>query len=548
MNRLKKIRGIGSSGGIAIGRLVIAGEQGYRVERVEGEDSCAELKRFEEARKQAESDLNRVYLDAVRRVGKESSMIFQLHIMMLQDQDYYEAIRDRIVKHGASAEYAVWRAARQFAAVFSSMEDEYMRGRAADVADISRRLLQLLDPHFPREYSEFLQNREEPCIMAVAGVVPSMMMQLDKKKISAILSREGSRSSHSAILARILGIPMVMALGPSFSALEQDQAVVLDGSTGWIFLDPDENTLHRYRRRRDSYFLHLEELQELRGTKAVTRSNRTLQIYASITRPEDIEEVLENDGDGVGLYRTEYYFMNREDYPDEEEQTRHYTAILEKLGGRPAVIRTLDAGADRQLPYMSLQEEDNPAMGYRAMRLSLSMPQILTTQMRALLRASAHGDLRVLLPMITTFQEVKQARELWNRAKESLRREKIPFDENTPLGIMIETPAAALTAGALAKEVDFFSIGTSDLTQFVTAADRNNPRVAYLYDFHHPAVLKLISMVGEAAREAGISFTVSGEAAGDITLTEFFLDCGAASLTVAPHSVLELRRAVQQLD
>ena len=383
--------------------------------------------------------------------------------------------------------------------------------------------------------------------MAVAGVVPSMMMQLDKKKISAIVSREGSRSSHSAILARILGIPMVMALGPSFSALEQDQAVVLDGSTGWIFLDPDENTLHRYRRR-DSYFLHLEELQELRGTKAVTRSNRTLQIYASITRPEDIEEVLENDGDGVGLYRTEYYFMNREDYPDEEEQTRHYTAILEKLGGRPAVIRTLDAGADRQLPYMSLQEEDNPAMGYRAMRLSLSMPQILTPQTRALLRASAYGDLRVLLPMITTFQEVKQARELWNRAKESLRREKIPFDENTPLGIMIETPAAALTAGALAKEVDFFSIGTSDLTQFVTAADRNNPRVAYLYDFHHPAVLKLISMVGEAAREAGISFTVSGEAAGDITLTEFFLDCGAASLTVAPHSVLELRRAVQQLD
>lgn len=545
---MKKIRGIGSSRGIAIGKLIIAGEQGYTVERMEAEDSRAELKRFEEARGQAESDLNRVYLDAVRRVGKESSMIFQLHIMMLQDQDFYEAIRDRILKHGASAEYAVWKAARQFAAVFSSMEDEYMRGRAADVADISRRLLQLLDPHFPKEYSAFLQSGDEPCILAVGDVVPSMMMQLDKGKVSAVVSREGSRSSHSAILARILGIPMVMAVGPSFSALEQNQSVVLDGSTGWIFLEPDENTLHRYKRQRDSYFLHLEELQELRGTKAVTKSNRSLHIYASITRPEDIEEVLENDGDGVGLYRTEYYFMNREEYPDEEEQARHYTAVLERLGGKPAVIRTLDAGADRQLPYMSLQEEDNPAMGYRAMRLSLNMPQLLTAQMRALLRASVHGDLRVLLPMITTSREVRQAKELWNKAKESLRREKIPFDENTPLGIMIETPAAALTAGALAKEVDFFSIGTSDLTQFVTAADRNNPRVAYLYDFHHPAVLKLISMVGEAAREAGISFTVSGEAAGDVTLTEFFLDCGASSLTVAPHSVLELRRAVQQLD
>ena len=545
---MKKIRGIGASRGIAIGKLVITGEQGYTVEYTEAEDSRKELERFEDARKKAEKDLDQVYLEAVRRVGKESSMIFQLHIMMLQDQDFYEAIRDSIIKRHSKAEYAVWKVAQQFAAVFSSMEDEYMRGRAADVADISRRLLRYLDPHFPKDFEESLQDREEPCILAVENVVPSMIMQLDSKKVSAIVSREGSRSSHSAILARILGIPAVVAVGPSFSVFKQGESVVLDGSTGWIFLEPDEETLCRFRRQRDSFLLHLEQLQELRGTKAITKSNRYVEIYASITRPGDIEEVLENDGDGVGLYRTEYYFMNTKDFPTEEEQYHHYASLLQELNGKPAVIRTLDVGTDRQLPYMNMMEEDNPSMGFRAMRFSLDMPHILVTQMKALLRASSHGDLRVLLPMITTVQEVKQAKEYWRQAKEALRREGVPFDENTPLGIMIETPAAALTAAALAKEVDYFSIGTSDLTQFVTAADRNNPKVAYLYDFHHPAVLKLISMVGDAAREAGIGLNISGEAAGDITLTEFFLQCGASSLTVAPHAVLELRRTVQQLD
>ncbi len=537
-NQMKQIRGIAASRGVAIGKLVLEKAPVPHVEKKKAENSAAELARFEQALEKAQKELSQLYLVAVEQVGKECSMIFQLHEMMLEDPDFLESVTGKILREQVCAEYAVWKAGKELSTVFSSLEDQYMRGRAADVQDICLRLLCSLDPEGFLCHARTV-GEGEPCILALPQLLPSRIMRLREDGISGVITGSGSRRSHSAILARILGIPAVVSTGPSFSALQEGETVVLDGSTGWICADPDQETLRRYRRR-----------QKLAGEPSAALGNEQspLRLLATAAAPENAQEALEDGAEGIGLYRSELLCLSTGEMPQEEEQFLAYKAILEHMKGKPVTIRTMDISGEINLPYLGVMEEENPAMGYRAIRFSLNHPELFRVQLRALLRASVYGELRILLPMVTTEQEVLQAKEQLQQVRRELEAEKIPFHSAVPLGVMIETPAAALIAGTLARQVDFFSIGTSDLTQFATGADRANLRVAYLHDCHHPAVLQLIRAAAQAAAEAGIPVSICGEAASDVSLLGFFLECGVSSLTVPPANLGEIRSALQALQ
>jgi phosphoenolpyruvate-protein phosphotransferase len=536
------IKGIGASDGIAIGRIALYTGRDAEIAKTRITDIEAETERAAAAREKAESSLNELYLDAVNRVGEEQSAIFQIHIMMLQDEDYIESINSIIENESANAEYAVWETGKKFYEMFDQLDDPYMQARCADVMDITKRLLRSLNPALGRE----LKSLEYEAVIAAADLMPSETVQIDQAKVLAIVTQKGSKSSHSAILARTMGIPAIVGLDVAFAALRDGMNVIVDGFTGQIILEPDEQSVFTYSEKRREYLEHRENLKNLKGTKSVSKDGTEIEINANIGSLADADLAVANDADGIGLFRSEFLYMKHDRFPTEDEQFAAYKAVLQKMDGKRVIIRTLDLGADKKVPYLDLKPEDNPAMGYRAIRICLDRKEIFITQLRALLRASVYGRLAVMFPMITSVQEVLEIRETVRRVKADLAAENLPVAENVELGIMIETPAAVMVSDLLAPMVDFFSIGTNDLTQYALAADRMNPAVSGIFNPRHPAVLRMIKMTAENGKKAGIPVGICGESAADRTLTPFYLAIGISELSVTPSAVLELRKTVQQ--
>ncbi len=541
---MKRISGISASKGIAIGSLTLCVNIDDKVARKEVTDVEAELTRLNSAKEAAIDALNTIYLNALKRVGEENSMIFQIHIMMLQDEDFFNAIQDRIRNDKVNAEYAVWVTGQKFSEQFAQMEDEYMRGRAADVIDISKRMIRSLD----HTLANGLDSLTERTIVGAVDLLPSETVQMDSSKVLAFVTQEGSKSSHSAILARTMGIPAVVGLAGSFSELQDGGEVIVDGSQGEVIINPDDEVLAQYREKQLEFEKHQQELKQIKGTKAITKNGVEIEINANIGHPSDVEMVLENDADGIGLFRSEFLYMEGNSLPDEEKQFKAYGTVLEKMNGKRVIIRTLDLGADKQVPYLNLPKEENPAMGYRAIRICLDRRELFVTQLRALFRASVFGKLAIMFPMIISVEEVREIKSIVEQVKKDLTNEKIAFAPDVEIGIMIETPASVLLSDELAKEVDFFSIGTNDLTQYTLAVDRMNHKIADMFNSRHPAVLRMIEMTVKNGAQAGIWTGICGESAADTELTEFYVKIGVKELSVTPSAVLELKKAVQQIN
>lgn len=536
------IKGIGASDGIAISRIALSAGDSTEIPKAKITDIQAEMERAAAARRKAESHLTDLYLDAVKRVGEAESAIFQIHIMMFQDDDYIDSINSIIANESANAEYAVWKTGKQFYDMFDRMEDPYMHARCTDVADITKLLLYCLNPALPCGRTDFLHE----AILAASELTPSETVQLDSSKVLAVVTQKGSKSSHSAILARTMGIPAVVGLNEHFAALRDGMNVIVDGFTGQVILEPDEACILAYAQKRKEYLEYRENLKMLRGTKSISKDGIKIKISAHIGSPADVDLVAANDADGIGLFRTEFLFMKQGCFPTEDEQFAAYKTVLQKMNGKRVVIRTLDLGADKNTPYLNSKQEDNPAMGYRAIRICLNRNEIFITQLRALLRASVYGHLAILFPMITSVQEVLDIKEIVRRVKSDLAAENIPVAKDIELGIMIETPAAAIISDLLAPMVDFFSIGTNDLTQFALAADRMNPEVSNIFNPRHSAVLRMIQMTAQNAKQAGIPVGLCGDSAADSSLIPFYLAVGISELSVTPSAVLELRKTLQQ--
>ncbi len=535
------IHGKSACTGIAFGKIRYFLRNAFQVEKHAVSDPEAEVKRFEAARGQAVAELAMLYAKATKEVGEENSLLFQIHQMMLEDLDYCESVTGIIREEKANAEYAVNETAKRFAEMFSNMDDEYMRGRAADVQDVSRRVLGILTGTTAGGFQS-----DEPVIIAADDLAPSETVQLDKKKILAFVTAGGSESSHTAILARTMGIPAIIGVGEALNEGWDGREAAVDGSTGEVYLEPDEDTVSRLRLKEKKDQEYRELLEQYRGKETVTRSGQRVLLYANIGSPEDMEAVLANDAEGIGLFRSEFLYLESQDYPTEEEQFQAYKTVAEKMNGKRVVIRTLDIGADKQAAYFHLPKEENPAMGMRAIRLCLTRPEIFHTQLRALYRASAYGKIAILFPMITSVQEVRRIQKAVSEVKEELSRERIPFDPAVELGLMIETPAAAVISDRLAPLVDFFSVGTNDLTQYTLAVDRQNEQAAEFCDKHHEAILRLIEFAAKSAHEAGIWIGICGELGADPELTSTFLKMSIDELSVSPSAILPLRSRICQ--
>lgn len=540
---MKILTGVGASKGIAIGRLLFYTGSPYKVEKITISDTSAELARFEAARLEAVANLNRIYEKAKEEIGDADSAIFQIHAMMLEDPDYVESVEEQIKAENVNAEYAVSLTAEKFAKIFLDMEDAYMRARAADVQDVSKSLVRELSG----EKAQNLDEVKGQVILATHDLMPSETIQLDKTKVLAFVTGGGSKISHSAILARTMSIPAVVGLGEEFDELE-DGIIVVDGFTGDIYLDPDDATIAKFTRKREEYLAEREKLAELIGKPSKTRDGVLVEINANIGHPGDVSLVLENDAEGIGLFRSEFLYMESEDFPTEDAQFEVYKEILERMNGKRVIVRTLDLGADKHVPYFNIPGEDNPAMGYRAIRICLKRPDIFTAQLRALLRASVHGKLAIMIPMITSLDEVLKTKAIIETIKLDLSAKGIPYADDYEFGIMIETPAAVMISDILAPQVDFFSIGTNDLTQYTLAVDRMNDSISHLYDPRHLAVLRMMQLTVENGKRHGVWTGVCGESAADSALIPIFLSIGVKELSVNPAAVLDVRQKVRDTD
>lgn len=532
--------GISVMKGIAVGRIFLYRKVRYQVADHKVPDPAAELVRFLAAAEQARCRLLQQYEEALLRVGEEQARIFDVHRMLLEDEDYLSAVRARI-EEGYNAVYAVDSAGTQFAQRFAAMDDEYMRERAADIRDISRRvicaLLSLPEEGIPSE---------GPVILVAEDLSPGDTVKLDKSRILAFVTVKGSANSHTAILARSMNLPAIVGADLPLSDEMQGKMCVVDGLAGECIVEPEGAALSRILAKKEQWIADLEELNQLKGQENQTKSGKKIDIHANIGSVEEADAALSADAGGIGLFRSEFLYLEGRRFPTEEEQFVCYRAVLEKLAGKRVVIRTLDVGADKQADYFHLEAEENPALGYRAIRICLDQEEIFVTQLRALYRAAAYGRLAVMFPMLTSVEEIRRIKEIIERVREALKEEGEPIGE-VELGAMIETPAAALISDKLAREVDFFSIGTNDLIQYTLAADRQNQKLIGLYDRHHEAVLRLIEMTVKNAHEAGIRVGICGELAADTELTAWFLSLGVDELSVSPISLLGLRRAVREL-
>ena len=537
------IQGKGVSSGVGVGPLYFYHRAKTNITRYKVEDVDAEWKRFKDAQATAIEQLGELAEKARAEAGDEAAMLFETHQMMAEDLDYEEAIEAQIKEETNNAEAAVTDVAAQFADMFAAMDDSYMQARAADVKDVSSRILDILCGVVAGGIAS-----EVPVLLAADDLAPSETVQLDKSKILGFITAGGSGSSHTAILARTMGIPAIVGVGDALKPEYEGRPVIIDGGTGNVVIDPDEMTRDRLLKKREEELRLQRLLESLKGQPNITKDGKSIRIYCNIGSPDDVHAVQVNDGGGIGLFRSEFLYLNCTDYPTEDQQFEAYKQVLSAMEDKEVIIRTCDIGADKQIDYFDLPKEDNPAMGMRALRISLTRPDFFKTQLRALYRASAYGKLGIMFPMVTSVWEVREAKKLCETVKNELKSEGIPYSENVQLGIMIETPAAAIMSDRLAKEVDFFSCGTNDLTQYTLACDRQNNDLGRFYDPHHPAVLRLLKMVADNAQKNGIWVGICGELGADLTLTETFLAIGIDELSVSPRAVLPLRNAVRMTD
>ena len=536
--------GKGVYGAVAIGRVSLFRKNDAAVQRVHVKDTKAEIARVEAAKSAASEQLGEIYEKALKEVGETNASIFEIHRMMLEDEDFNESIRSIIETRQVNAEYAVAVTADNFAEMFSAMDDAYMRSRAADVKDISNRIIANLSG-----VGFAAQHSHDKMIICAEDLAPSETVSLDKDKVLAFVTAHGSSNSHTAILARNMNIPAVIGVGDEFlAAVKEGDEAIVDGFTGEIFLSPDEETRKRLQKKQTEDLDKKRLLQELKGKENITLDGRKISIYTNIGSIDNIGAVLLNDADGVGLFRSEFLYLENSDFPTEEQQFSAYKRVLESMAGKKVIIRTLDIGADKQADYFNLRKEENPALGYRAIRICLTRPEIFKTQLRALFRASVFGNLGIMFPMITSVSEVKRALEICGEVKAELKSDGIDYSDKIEIGIMIETPAAALISDRLAPMVDFFSVGTNDLTQYTLACDRQNPQIEEFIDTHHEAILRLIEMSAKNAHRHGAWIGICGELAADTSLTETFLRMGIDELSVSPSFVLPLRDAVRKIN
>lgn len=529
-------------GGVAIGKIQFYKRNEITIKRTRVEDVEAEVERFRNAKAKTLELLKGLYEKALEDVGEANAMIFEAHQLMLEDPDYVESIENIIRTQDVNAEYAIGATADNFAAIFEAMDDAYMQGRAADVRDVSERLLQALSSQ-----NETVMVMDEPVIIAADDLVPSETVQLDKEKVLSFVTMYGSANSHTAILARTMNIPAVIGLGEALKEEYDGKVAIVDGVDGKVYIDPDEETMASMQKKQKKDQEQKELLNQLKGKENVTKSGQKVNVYANIGNLADVGAVLKNDAGGIGLFRSEFLYLESDTYPTEEQQFAVYKKVAETMAGKKVIIRTLDIGADKQVDYFKLDKEDNPALGYRAIRICLTRPEIFKTQLRALYRASAYGQISIMFPMIISVAEVKKIKEIVEKVKAELRTEGAAFREDVELGIMIETPAAVMVSRELAKEVDFFSVGTNDLTQYTLAIDRQNQKLEDFYDSHHPAVLAMIRMAAESAHAEGKWIGICGELGADVTLTETFLKMGIDELSVAPGMVLKVRQKIREL-
>lgn len=530
-------------GGIAIGKIQFYKRNEITIKRTRVEDVEAEVERFQNAKAKTLELLKGLYEKALEDVGEANAMIFEAHQLMLEDPDYVESIENIIRTQDVNAEYAIGATADNFAAIFEAMDDAYMQGRAADVRDVSERLLQALSSQ-----NENVMVMDEPVIIAADDLVPSETVQLDKDKVLSFVTMYGSANSHTAILARTMNIPAVIGLGEALKEEYDGKIAIVDGVDGKVYIDPDEETMASMQEKQKKDQEQKELLNQLKGKENVTKSGQKVNVYANIGNLADVGAVLKNDAGGIGLFRSEFLYLESDTYPTEEQQFAVYKKVAETMAGKKVIIRTLDIGADKQVDYFKLDKEDNPALGYRAIRICLTRPEIFKTQLRALYRASAYGQISIMFPMIISVAEVKKIKDIVEEVKAELRAEGAVFREDVELGIMIETPAAVMVSRELAKEVDFFSVGTNDLTQYTLAIDRQNQKLEDFYDSHHPAVLAMIRMAAESAHAEGKWIGICGELGADVTLTETFLKMGIDELSVAPGMVLKVRQKIREAE
>lgn len=535
---MKKFNGKVIFKGVAIGKVHFYGKKEETVKRYKVEDTAAEFARFEAARDQAIEDLNKLHDEAVQKVGEENAAIFEVHAMLLEDEDFADAVQNTIETQNVNAEYSVAVAGDNFAKMFSEMDDEYFRGRAADMKDISERVIQVLSG-----VSSDIAF-DEPVIIVADDLLPSQTVQLDKEKVLAFVTEKGSSNSHTAILARTMNIPALIGV-----PVDQDydgKMAIVDAHNGEFILEPDEETLEAQKavKAKDDEARAL--LQQLKGKENVSKDGKKINLYANIGSVADVGSVLANDGAGIGLFRSEFIYLGRDTLPTEEEQFEVYKTVAEGMGGKKVIIRTLDIGADKQADYLGLDKEENPALGFRAIRICLTNMDIFTTQLRALYRASAFGNIAIMYPMITSLEEVRKIKEISAKVQADLTSAGIAIGNHVEQGIMIETPAAAVISDILAKEVDFFSIGTNDLTQYTLAMDRQNAKLEAFYNPHHEAILRLLKMICDNGHKGGAWVGICGELGADTTLTETFLQMGFDELSVSPSMILPVRKQIRE--
>lgn len=530
-------------GGVSIGRLSFYKRKQRVIKRTHVDAVEAECARFQEAKTTAAGQLKELYEKALADVGEANAMIFEIHQMMLEDLDYIESVENIIRTQEVNAEFAVAATADNFAQMFTAMDDAYMQGRAADVKDVSERVLNILCG-----VDEGIKQTEEPSIIAADDLAPSETVQLDKSKVLGFATMYGSANSHTAILARTMNIPAIIGLGEELSDKLDGQMAVIDGFTGSLYIDPDEETLALMQEKRREDLEQRALLEQLKGKENVTKSGQKINIYANIGNISDVGAVLKNDAGGIGLFRSEFLYLENNTFPDEEQQFAVYRQAAENMAGRKVIIRTLDIGADKQADYFGLDKEENPALGYRAIRICLTRTNIFKTQLRALYRAAVFGNISIMFPMIISMKEIEKIKEIIAEVQGELKAEGIPFRENVELGVMIETPASVMISRELAREVDFFSVGTNDLTQYTLAIDRQNSKLDAFYDPHHPAILAMIKMAAENAHAEGKWIGICGELGADLELTEEFLKMGLDELSVSPAMVLPLRKKIRECE
>lgn len=529
-------------GGIAIGKISVYQKKEQQVKRVKIDDPEQEMARYEKAKAEGIKQLQGLYDKALREVGEANAAIFEVHQMMMEDDGYNESVENIIRSQGVNAEYAVATTGDNYAQMFSAMDDDYMRERAADVRDISERLLTILNGE-----ETGAVDADEPKIIVAEDLAPSETVQLDKDKVLSFVTVKGSLNSHTAILARTMAIPALVNTSVSLEIEIDGRLGIVDGANGTFYVDPDEETLAEMKKRQEEDLSRKQLLLTLKGKENVTLDGQKVMLYANIGNIKDLATVIQNDAGGIGLFRSEFIYLEKEDFPTEEEQFQIYRQVAQTMAGKRVIIRTLDIGADKQCDYFHMEHEENPALGCRAIRICLTRPEIFKTQLRALFRASAFGKIAIMYPMITSVQEVRKIKEIVEEVKAELTSQGVEFG-NPEQGIMIETPAAAIISDDLAKEVDFFSIGTNDLSQYTMAIDRQNPQLDLFFDPHHPAVLRMISLVMENAHKAGIWAGICGELGADQSLTKEFLAMGVDELSVSPGSILPLRKIILETN